>query len=211
MSPPVGPTGLPETCDGTAIPTWSITGAVETMSTTIVFEGARVALRETAATATIGHFTTARLGWSITAGGIVAGSIEGRGVRGGGTLGGSVSYLALYESARRPFVGVSATFGTALIRGTADDGSGRSWSAWDLRGGVIAGKTFGPFVPYLAARGFGGPVFWYRSGGAATGSDRYHVTAGAGLILRLPGRIDVTFEGMPLGEQSATLGASLRF
>ncbi len=181
------------------------------MSTTIVFGGVRVPLRETAATVTIGHFATSRLGWSITVGGIVAGSIEGKDVRGGGTIGGSVSYLALLESARRPFVGVSATLGTALIRGTADDGGTRSWSAWDARGGVIAGKTLGRFVPYLAARAFGGPVFWYRAGGAVTGSDRYHVTAGAGLILRLPDRIDLTFEGMPLGEQSATAGLSLRF
>lgn len=188
-----------------------MTGAVDTMATTIVFGGVPVALRETAATATIGHFATSRLGGSVTAGGIVAGSIEGRGVHGGGTIGGSVSYLALLERARRPFVGVSASLGTALLRGSADDGHTHSWSAWDVRGGVIAGKTLGRFVPYLAARVFGGPVFWYRAGAAVTGGDRYHVTAGVGLILRLPGRLDVTLEGMPLGEQSATAGVSLRF
>ncbi len=181
------------------------------MATTIVFGGVHVSLRETAATATIGHFATSRLGWSITAGGIVAGSIEGKDVHGGGSIGGSVSYLAILESARSPFVGVSATLGTALIRATADDGGTRSWSAWDVRGGVIAGKTLGRFVPYLAARAFGGPVFWHRAGGAVTGSDHYHVTAGVGLILRLPSRIDVTLEAMPLGEQSAIAGVSLRF
>ncbi len=181
------------------------------MATTIVFDGARVSLRETAVTVTIGHFATARVGWSLTAGGIVAGSIEGKDVRGGGTIGGTVSYLAILEGARRPFVGVSGTFGTALIRGLADDGRTRSWSAWDARGGVIAGKTLGRFVPYLAARAFGGPVFWQRAGGAVVGSDRYHITTGAGVILRLPDRIDLTFEGMPLGEQSATAAVSLRF
>ncbi|CAN5374448.1 hypothetical protein BH11MYX1_BH11MYX1_02290 [soil metagenome] len=188
-----------------------MTGAVDSMSTTIVFDGAHVPVRETAATATLGHFATSRLGWALTAGGIVAGSIEGRDIHGGATIGASVSYLAVLERARQPFVGVSATFGTALLRGTADDGRTRSWSAWDVRGGVIAGKTLGRFVPYLATRVFGGPVFWHRAGGAVTGGDRYHVTAGVGLILRLPGRIDVTLEGMPLGEQSATAGVSLRF
>jgi hypothetical protein len=181
------------------------------MSTTIVFGSVHLALRETATTATLGHFATARLGWSITAGGIVAGSIEDRATHGGATLGGSVSYLAVNEASNHPFVGVSATLGTALIRGTADDGSRRSWSAWDARGGVIVGKTFGRFVPYLAARAFGGPVYWHRGGDEITGTDRYHVTAGAGVILRLPKRIDVTLEIMPLGEQSATGGVSLHF
>src|SRR5438067_8133355 len=129
-------------CDGDAPPTWQFTVAVDTMSTTIVFDSARVALHETSVTATAGHFATPRLGWSVTAGGIVAGSIAGRDVHGGGTLGASVSWLPVYERARRPFVGFSASLGTALIRGTADDGSSRLWSAWDLRGGAIVGKTF---------------------------------------------------------------------
>ena len=49
MSPPVGPTGLPEDCDGTGTPTWQVTGAFDTMSTLIVFDGTRVPLHETAA------------------------------------------------------------------------------------------------------------------------------------------------------------------
>ena len=182
------------------------------MRTTIVFDGVHVALHETAVTATVGDFVTPRLGWSVTAGGIVAGSIDGRDVRGGGTLGGSVSYLALYEGRVRPFIGVSGTLGTALIRGTADDGSARTWSAWDGRAGVIVGKTFVKrLVPYVAARVFGGPVYWYRAGAAVTGSDEYHVTAGLGVIVRLPKRLDITLEVMPLGEQSATGGASWHF
>lgn len=182
------------------------------MSTTIVFSDARLALRETAVTATVGHFATARFGWSVTAGGIVAGSIEGRDVRGGATLGASLTWLPIYERPSRPFVAVSVSLGTALIRGTADDGSGRSWSAWDIRGGAIAGKTLARrLVPYVAARVFGGPVFWYRAGASAIGSDRYHVTGGVGLTVRLPARLDVTLEAMPLGEQSATGGLTWHF
>jgi hypothetical protein len=180
------------------------------MSTTIVFNGVDIALRETSVTATVGNFATPRLGWSVTAGGIVAGSIEGRDVHGGGALGASLSWLPVYESARRPFVGFSASLGTALIRGTADDGSSRLWSAWDLRAGALAGKTFfGRIVPYAAARVFGGPVYWHNGGAGVAGSDRYHVTAGLGLTVRLPARLDVTLEAMPLGEQSATVGLTL--
>ena len=181
------------------------------MRTTIVFGDAHVSLHETATTATIGHFATPRFGWSVTAGGIVASTIDGRATHGGATLGAGVSYLALNEGSTHPFVGVSATFSTALIRGDADDGTTRSWSAWDLRGGVIAGKTFGRFVPYVAARAFGGPVYWRLGGESVTGTDRYHVTVGAGLILRLPKRVDVTLEVMPVGEHSATAGVSLHF
>ncbi|MEO7731386.1 MAG: hypothetical protein ABIY55_10465 [Kofleriaceae bacterium] len=181
------------------------------MRTTIVFDDA-VSLHETAVTATIGHFATARLGWSITAGGIVAGAIEGRDVHGGATLGASASYLAVYEGPTRPFLGVSATLGTALLRGTADDGARHWWSAWDLRAGAIVGKTFAKrWVPYAAARAFGGPVFWRRAGASTTGGDRDHVTAGLGLIVRLPARVDLTVEAMPLGEQSATAGVSLHY
>jgi hypothetical protein len=181
------------------------------MATTIEF-ATPVALRETAVTATLGHFATPRFGWSVTAGAIVGGSIEGRATRGGVTIAASASWLAVYERARRPFVAVSASLGTAAIGGNADDGSARTWSAWDIRGGAIAGKTFAQrVVPYVAARVFGGPVFWYRAGGGVVGSDRYHITAGLGLTVRLPGRVDVTLEGMPLGEQSATGAVTLHF
>ncbi len=181
------------------------------MSTAIEFDQ-RVSVRETAVTATLGHFATPRFGWSATAGAIVAGAIEGRTIRGGATLGGSVSWLALYEGAARPFVGVSASLGTALIRGIADDGVVHSWSAWDLRGGAIVGKTFvRHLVPYAAARVFGGPVFWHHGGASVSGGDRYHVTAGLGLTIRLPARLDLTVEAMPLGEQSATAGLTAHF
>lgn len=209
MSPPVGPTGLPEMCDGSGPPTWQLTVAVDRMATTIVMDQ-DVALRETAVTATIGHFVTPRLGWSVTAGAIVEGSIEDStgetSVRGGATLAGAASYLAVYEKKRhsyRPFVALSASLGTALLRAGGD-----SWSAWDARVGAMVGKTFFErLVPYAAVRVFGGPVFWRGD----TGGDRYHVTAGLGLILRLPARISISLEGMPLGERSASAAIGTRF
>jgi hypothetical protein len=198
-------------CDGDAPPAWQATAAVDTMATTIEFDSG-VSLHETAITATLAHFAKPRLSWAVTAGGVVAGSVEGRAVHGGGTVAAAVDWLVVYERDVRPFVALTASLGTALIRATADDGSTRTLSPWDLRGGAMVGKTFvGHVVPYAAARAFGGPVFWYRNGASVTGTDRYHVTAGVGVIGRLPGRFDLSVEVMPLGEQSATGAVTARF
>jgi hypothetical protein len=211
LSPPVGPTGLPEQCDGDGPPTWQVTAAVDAMATTIVFDQ-HVELRETAATATLGRFSTARFGWSITAGGVIDGSIDGRALHGGATLAGAASWLPIYERARRPFVSLSASAGTAWIRATADDGNRHTWSAWDVRVGAMTGKTFaGVVTPYVAVRLFGGPVFWQRGGASVTGGDRYHVTAGLGVTVRLPARLALSVEAMPLGERSLTGAVTSRF
>src|SRR5436190_22495802 len=134
------------------------------MSTTIVFDGARVSVRELAAVASVGHFAKPRLGWTVSAGGITGGSIEGRDLVGGATLSGGLSWLPVYEAERHPFVGLSATIGTSLAWAIADDGDRHVWSPWDLRGGVMTGKTIHHVVVYAAARAFGGPVFWHRGG-----------------------------------------------
>ncbi len=199
-------------CDGDGPPTWQATAAVDTMATTIEFDSGGVELRETAVTATLAHFARPAFGWSVTAGGVVAGSVEGRSMHGGGTIAGAVDWLVVYERERRPFVALTASLGTAVIRATADDGSTRTFSPWDLRGGAMVGKTlYGHVVPYAAVRAFGGPVFWTRGGASVTGSDRYHVTAGLGVIVRLPARLDLSVEAMPLGERSATGAITARF
>jgi hypothetical protein len=203
---------LPEECDGDGPPTWQATAAADGMSTEIVFDGVRVPERELAITATIGHFATPRLGWSITAGAIAGGSIEGRDMGPGVTIAGALSWLPVYEKARRPFVSLSLSLGTSLAHGVTDDGSRAWWSPWDLRGGVLVGKTLAKhFVPYAAARVFGGPVFWRRGGASVIGGDRRHVTVGAGITIRLPARIDLSVEVMPLGEQSAAGALTAHF
>jgi len=202
---------LPAECDGSTPPTWQVTGALSGFSTQIEFDSAtRLSVEQLAATATVGNFASPRLGWSATAGGVVAGRIEGRDVTGGATVAGTLSWLPVYERAVRPFVAVTATLGSSYVRARADDEMQHTWWAFDLRGGVTVGKTFaGRWVPYVSARSFGGPVFWHHAGAGVTGSDRYHVTLGAGLIVRLPRSMDVTLEAMPLGEQSAALGVTV--
>ena len=201
---------MPAQCDGSDPPTWQVTGAISGFSTQIVFDGTRIAVEQLAATATLGHFGSPRLGWSVTAGGVLAGQIEGRDISGGGTAAGTLSWLPMYEGARRPFLALTGTFGTAFVRAPADDGMTHSWWAFDFRGGATVGKTFAErWVPYVSLRGFAGPVFWQRAGAGINGGDRYHVTAGGGLIVRLPASIDLTIEGMPLGERSAAFGMTL--
>ena len=211
MSPPVGPTGLPSECDGSEPPTWQVTGSVSGFSTQIKFDSnTRIAVEQLATTATVGNFPSPRLGWSASAGGVVAGRIEGRDISGGATVGGTLSWLPIYERPSRPFVAFTASLGGAFVRAPADDAMQHTWWAFDLRGGVTIGKTFAErWVPYAAARAFGGLAFWEHAGASVSGGDRYHVTLGAGLVVRLPGSVDVTAEVMPLGERSAALGATL--
>jgi hypothetical protein len=201
---------LPAECDGSDPPTWQVTGSISGFSTQIDFDSrTRLKVEQLATTATLGHFGSPRLGWSASAGGILAGRIDGRDVAGGATLGGTLSWLPIYEHATRPFVAFTASLGVAVARAPADDGMATRWWAFDLRGGVTVGKTLaGRWVPYVSARGFGGPVLWRHAGEGVVGGDRYHVTVGAGLIVRLPRSFDVTLEAMPLGEQSAALGVT---
>lgn len=201
---------MPTECDGSEPATWRVTGAVSGFSTQIKFGGVRVPVEQFAATATVGNSPSPRFSWSVTAGGVLGGEIEGRDVSGGGTLVGTLSWLPVYEQAIRPFVAVTGSLGISFARAQADDQMTRSWVATDARAGVTVGKTFADrWVPYLSARVFEGPVFWHRAGDDVVGADRYHVTAGGGLIVRLDG-VDVTVEGMPLGERSAAFGVALQ-
>lgn len=202
---------MPAECDGSEPPTWQVTGSVSGFSTQIKFNSTtRISVEQVAATATIGNFSSPRLGWSASAGGVLDGRIEDRDVTGGATVGGTLSWLPVYERAQRPFVAFTASLSAAYVRAVADDNMRHSWWAFDLRGGVTVGKTLaGRWVPYVSARAFGGPVFWLHAGEGVVGGDRYHVTLGAGLIVRLPRSADVTLEAMPLGERSAALGVTL--
>jgi hypothetical protein len=162
------------------------------------------------ATASLGRFATPRWGWSASASGILDGEIEGRDLRGGGAIGGALTYLPVYERPTRPFVAVTGNASVALARAVADDSTTRSWTAVDVRLGAIVGKSFfdGALVLHVAARAFGGPVSWRRANEDVTGGDRYHVTAGAGVSWHASKRLSLSFEAMPLGEQSYAGGAT---
>ncbi len=202
---------MPIECDGSAPSGWQLGVAVGGVRSVIVFDGADVGFEQRAVSATFGRFATPRLGWTVSGSALVGGDVEGRALHGGGAVAAAVGWLPVFERRRRPFVAASASLGAALLRATADDGVRRSWTAVDLRLGVMVGKTFADrWVPYLATRAFGGPVFWHRAGAAVVGGDRYHVTVGGGLTVRLPGAVSLTAELMPLGERGATVGATVQ-
>jgi opacity protein-like surface antigen len=124
----------------------------------------------------------------------------------------TVSWLALPERATRPFVLVAGTASVSTATTAAGAGPEVRLTAVDLRATALVGKTFfDRLTPYLAARVFGGPVMWHIDGADVTGGDQHHFAVGAGATLRLPGRLDLYAEAMPLGERSLNVGAGLSF
>ena len=127
----------------------------------------------------------------------------------------SASYRVLggSEAPFVPFVLVSATLGAsgARTRQAGEQGT-VPYSAFDLRLGVTAGKTFLDVLsPYFAARAFGGPIFWELRGEGVTGTDQRHYQLAVGIAASLPRGVDVFAEGAPFGERGATVGAGVAF
>jgi hypothetical protein len=124
----------------------------------------------------------------------------------------TASFRPLDEGDLAPFVLLTGS-AAASVAWTAAPAAGSSstLSAFDLRLGVVAGKTFAHVVtPYLLARAFGGPVFWSGGGRSLTGTDANHYQLGAGVSVRL-GRFDLVLEGVPLGELALVAGAGFAF
>jgi hypothetical protein len=85
-------------------------------------------------------------------------------------------------------------------------------TAIDARLSATVGKMFWDGLgPYAVARVFGGPVFWERHAEPVTGTDRYHLQLGAGLLAAAPGAVTAFFELIPLGEQAVTTGLAASF
>ncbi len=217
MSPPVGPTGLPYECDGdSGQKSWRAGASGGAFATTIVFEGDRnVDIEQASVSATLGYQISTRTGVVGTAGGILGGTVDhgAEGDIGSGVVASvSATYLALFETEKRPFVLGSMTFGHSRTSAVSDDMQRHDWTAFDLRAGVMVGKTISDnFVPFASARVFGGPVSWQLGGEDVVGSDKYHYTVGLGATFRIPGKLDLFAEVLGLGEQSASVGGSVAF
>jgi len=227
VSPPVGPTGLALECGGGEADERTrrlrASAGVGGTRTTLAFTGDRdVALDELSAVARLEVLVRPRLTLFGGVGSILGGTVHVEGethhMSPGWLATAGLSWLALAETARRPFVLVSAVLGYAATHTTQEpqgDSAASSytvgWRAGDGRIGVAAGKTFGPVRPYAIGRVFGGPVSWQLGGQSITGTDRHHYQLGAGVAFSLPGHVDVDIEAVPLGEQAVVLGGGLAF
>ena len=174
-----------------------------------------VAFEQFTVSLSVGRQLSTRLGLTATAGALISGTADVGGMDGdfGAGFSGSLSlaYLAIYEGERSPFLLGSVSLGALSARADAAGETSR-WTGTDLRLGLMAGKTFaGRYVPFVVGRVFGGPVSWRIDGEDVTGSDVHKYTAGAGFTARIPEVLDLFVEVLPVGEQSASLGAVLRF
>ena len=84
--------------------------------------------------------------------------------------------------------------------------------ALDTKLDLSFGWTIGEaWSPYLAVRGFGGPVFWRVDGRSVIGGDAYHFSVAAGYNLSIRDRVSVYFDGAFVGFRSLGGGLSVRF
>lgn len=112
-----------------------------------------------------------------------------------------------------PFLLVLGTLsGSSTRTRRMSDGELVPLHAFDGKIDLGLGWTIGEaFSPYLAVRGFGGPVLWRIDGEQAIGGDLYHVSLALGFNLSLANRVALYFDGAFLGLRSLGGGVSLRF
>lgn len=84
--------------------------------------------------------------------------------------------------------------------------------ATDISLNLVLGATVARvFSPYIAVRGFGGPVLWEGLGGANVGSDPRHFAVALGSVFDIAGRVIVGIEGAPLGAKHLSGMVGVRF
>jgi hypothetical protein len=151
---------------------------------------------------------------TLGVGGVPTGTIHGRqdASLGSGTLGSAaLSWRVVDPDEVTPFVVLGATLAGLVATTEGDAGEVGTWRAVDFRFGATAGKTFDWFTPYVAARVFGGPIFWTRGGETDVGGDRFHVQLALGAVAELPAGFDLFAEVAPIAEQGLFGGVGWRY
>ena len=196
MSPPVGPTGVAQSCDGGG-GRYRVGASFAAFDTTIVFnDGSRASLRQAGVAASLDRRIGDRVTLQLALGSAIAGTIGEENLHAGplGSL--AISSRFVDDSKTTPFV-----VGTASIAQSYVKTSTSTLAATDGRIGLVVGKTFGPVAPFVVARAFGGPVYF----NGVTGTDRYHYQLGAGALVFSSG-FDAAIEVAFLGERRVTVG-----
>ena len=215
MSPPVGPTGLSQSCDGSHGERNSRFGiTLGSFDTTIVFGERRARLSQQALAFSVDRRVTPRLTLQFAIGGVISGRLAFEGVvhrLNGVVTSLAASYRFVDEKGAVPFVIGTASLGQSFLE-TREREVSTPLSATDARLGLVVGKSLGNFfAPFAVVRAFGGPVRWSRSEETLVGSDRYHYNVGLGALL-LPGAgVDAGFEVSFLGEKRVTTGLGFSF
>ncbi|MEO8903288.1 MAG: hypothetical protein ABI488_14220 [Polyangiaceae bacterium] len=165
-----------------------------------------------ASLATLAYLPTPRLVLSLGAGAAFGGSLtlpDGKyEFSPGPTLALGADYRAFDDG--RYFVLLTSSLSFAAARTHLGSAASVGYEASDLRVGVEAGLQLANiFRPYVAARAFGGPVFWRHQGEAVTGTDTHHYQLGAGVGVRLSKTLNLFAEGIPLGERALSAGVGL--
>jgi hypothetical protein len=211
----VGPAAFPEdSCSLREGPpsAWRFGGSGGWVGTTLVFDGAtHVDLEQWTALLSASRRLSPSLSLQVGAGALLGGSLTDDTGRHdfapGGVLQAGLTWLAVAPRGGGPFVSVSATLSLAAASTAAGPaGPSAPYRAADL---ALAGSAGWPIAgwlaPYAAAKVFGGPVRWERSGVPVTGTDLSHYQVALGLAAALPRRFDALLEVAPLGERAVTV------
>jgi hypothetical protein len=203
---------LPESCDGSEpLSPWRVGVTGGWFATELELGDGEVSLSQTTVTAAATYQMSPSVGFAFGLGAILDGEMgehEGD-VEAGAAVSAAATWLAVFESERRPFVLLSFSLAGSRTEAVSDDGEAYGLTALDGRVGAMVGKTLGPASLYAVGRVFGGPVTWTLGGDEVTGGDSHHYTVGAGGVVRFARRVHLAIEGMALGERSATVSASL--
>jgi len=194
-------------------PHWAVGVSGLYTSTRLRFSGHLYADQVRYATlATLAYLPTPKLVLSAGAGAAFGGSLtlpDGKyEFSPGPTLALGADFRAFDDG--RYFVLLTSSLSFAAARTHLAGLASVGYEAFDLRLGAQAGLQLASiFRPYLAARAFGGPVFWRYQGEAVSGTDTHHYQLGAGIGVRLGGSFNLFAEGIPLGERAVSFGVAL--
>ncbi|MEZ4225764.1 MAG: hypothetical protein R3B13_32730 [Polyangiaceae bacterium] len=159
-----------------------------------------------------------RLTVQLTLGGILDGRLQGLGrsfdVEPGFLGAASLAYRFLGGPGQNLFGAATLGYGMSFASAREETAGADSvkLTASDLRIGAIFGVTLGQTVsPFLAARGFAGPVGWELDGEKRTGSDRHHYAVGPGIVVNLHERVDFTVDTSLVGERTLAVALAASF
>ena len=223
---PVGPTstgsrdnlGLGEAQDESVVRSpWSVSMAYGQFQATLRFDQElELEVAQRMVSARLGYAFEGGWGLAVAFGAIVEGSLRGAERRlsfqPGFVTTLQASVMLMQAEGALPFI--ESTLNLSASTGTLREfgGPSRQWTAVDIRLGVTTGwRVARIWVPYVAMRVFGGPVFWRDDEVTRIGTDSHHFQVAIGSSLSLFG-LDLFVDwGLPIGETSVAAGLGAQF